>query len=76
MASPEENAFPATDHRGETWFGLTKLEYLASQVDVSVYFPYETWTSAHGRPPTGEELAEHIADLRIIEATKLLEKLP
>lgn len=41
---------------------------IAMQVDVAVYSPRDTWIRKYKREPTIQELAEYIAEIRLIEA--------
>lgn len=55
--------------------GLTKREAFAMAVDVSVYAPAITYQGGQGAPPTVDELAAYIAQIRCIEADALLAEL-
>lgn len=69
-----EGPTPQNGHQQDYHEGMTLRDYFAGQVDVSAYRPAETFKDANGRAPTGGELAEFIAKIRMVEADAMLKE--
>ncbi|AXT88320.1 hypothetical protein CJ015_07120 [Bordetella bronchiseptica] len=52
--------------------GMTLRDYFAAKADVSLYGPADALATKLGRMPTMKELAECIAELRLLEADAML----
>ena len=52
--------------------GMTLRDYFAASVNVGEYFPIETFKNSYGRKPNFKELAEYIAQIRMLEADAML----
>lgn len=51
---------------------MTLRDWFAGQCDVSAYSPCAAFELANGKNPTIDELAEYIAEIRLIEADAML----
>ncbi|KAK54034.1 hypothetical protein [Bordetella bronchiseptica] len=68
-------AFPGPDQTECTvdiHEGMTLRDYFAAKADVSIYGPVEVLANKLGRSPTMKELAECVAQLRLLEADAML----
>lgn len=54
--------------------GMTLRDYLAGQVDVSVYNPITAFKNSKGHGPNIPKLAEYVAKIRMIEADAMLKE--
>lgn len=57
----------ATKHRG-----MTLRDYFAAKADVSIYGPADALATKLGRLPSMKELAEYVAQIRLLEADAML----
>lgn len=58
--------------RAEAVGGMTLRDHFAAKADVSLYGPADVLATKLGRMPTMKELAECIAQLRLLEADAML----
>jgi hypothetical protein len=52
--------------------GMTLRDWFAGRVEIYAYAPMQTFRDNYGREPTINELAEHIAKIRLIEADAMI----
>ena len=77
-AFPSNNVYRAgATHEAEDYItaryaGMTLRDWLAGQVDVSVYQPVEIIEKTEGRQATVKELAECIAGIRYMESDAMI----
>lgn len=54
---------------------ISKRDWIAMQVDITPYNPFETLKCKLGRGPLLKELAEYIAAIRYVEADAVLDHI-
>lgn len=71
-AFPSANDVRIGDYGTSGHSGMTLRDYFAANADVTEYTPIDAFERSFGRSPTIKELAEYIAQIRLVEADAML----